>query len=168
MKYYFITWWTYYSECWCNGLLKCVPFTYQQIILGYRYTLISAIGLVDWGAMKDCFIRDSCRNATFQALWMVFFLSSNFQGNKPTRLVNILEHFDHLRLCQGQFFNCWQLDECWYSSKLIFSGLNMEKSDSMAGYFQKAWIAPFLQESWDKQTAKVTNSGTAKTFFQCM
>ena len=39
MKYYFITWWTFFFECWCNGLLNCVPFTYQKIFLGYRYTL---------------------------------------------------------------------------------------------------------------------------------
>ena len=26
----FITGWTFFSECWCNGLLKCVPFTYQK------------------------------------------------------------------------------------------------------------------------------------------
>ena len=39
MKYYLITWWTFYSECWGNGLLKCVPFTYQKITFGYRYTL---------------------------------------------------------------------------------------------------------------------------------
>ena len=30
MLYYFITWWIFYSECWCNGLLKCVPFTCQR------------------------------------------------------------------------------------------------------------------------------------------
>ena len=30
MKYYFITWWTIFSECWCNDLLSCVPFTYQN------------------------------------------------------------------------------------------------------------------------------------------
>ena len=28
--YYFITWWTFFYECWCNGLLKGVPFTYQK------------------------------------------------------------------------------------------------------------------------------------------
>ena len=38
--YYFITWWTFVTECWCNGLLNCVPFTYQERFLGYRYTLI--------------------------------------------------------------------------------------------------------------------------------
>ena len=38
--YYFInTWWTLFSECWCNGLLNCVPFTYQKYLGGYRYTL---------------------------------------------------------------------------------------------------------------------------------
>ena len=31
MKYYFITWWTFFFECWCNGILKCIPFTYQKI-----------------------------------------------------------------------------------------------------------------------------------------
>ena len=30
MKHYLITWWTFFFECWCNGLLKCVPFTYQK------------------------------------------------------------------------------------------------------------------------------------------
>ena len=28
--YYFITWWTFFSQCWCNGLLNCVPFTYKK------------------------------------------------------------------------------------------------------------------------------------------
>ena len=37
MKYYFITWRTVFFECWCNGLVKCVPFTYQKIFFGYRY-----------------------------------------------------------------------------------------------------------------------------------
>ena len=26
-------------ECWCNGLLNCVPFTYQKICFGDRYIL---------------------------------------------------------------------------------------------------------------------------------
>ena len=39
MKHYFITRWTFFFECWCNRLLKCVPFTYQQIFFGDRYTL---------------------------------------------------------------------------------------------------------------------------------
>ena len=40
MKCYFITWLTILSECWCNGLLNCVPFTYQ-IYFGFKlYTLI--------------------------------------------------------------------------------------------------------------------------------
>ena len=37
--YYFITWWTFFAECWCNGLLSCIPFTYKNICLGYKYTL---------------------------------------------------------------------------------------------------------------------------------
>ena len=41
MKYYPITWWTFFFECWCNGLLNCVPFTYQKIFVGNRYTLKS-------------------------------------------------------------------------------------------------------------------------------
>ena len=36
--YYFITRLTIFSECWCNGLLNCVPFTYKKIFVGYRYT----------------------------------------------------------------------------------------------------------------------------------
>ena len=28
---YFITWWIFLTECWCNGLLNCVPFTYTKI-----------------------------------------------------------------------------------------------------------------------------------------
>ena len=28
--YYFITWWTFFSECWCNGLLNSIPFMYQN------------------------------------------------------------------------------------------------------------------------------------------
>ena len=41
MKHYFITRWTFFFEFWCNGLLKCVPFTmsYQKYFLGDRYTL---------------------------------------------------------------------------------------------------------------------------------
>ena len=30
-KYYFITW-TFFFECWCNGLLNCVIFTYQKCV----------------------------------------------------------------------------------------------------------------------------------------
>ena len=37
--HYFINWWIFLTECWCNGLFKCVPFTYQKKNLGYRYTL---------------------------------------------------------------------------------------------------------------------------------
>ena len=37
--YHFITCWPFFSECLCNGLLKCISFTHQQIILGQRYTL---------------------------------------------------------------------------------------------------------------------------------
>ena len=37
--HYFITWWIFLTECWCNVLLICVPFTYQKIFSGYRYTL---------------------------------------------------------------------------------------------------------------------------------
>ena len=37
--HYFITCWPLFSECWCNGLLKCISFTYQKIILGKRHTL---------------------------------------------------------------------------------------------------------------------------------
>ena len=43
MKHYFITWWTFFFECWCNGLLKCVPFTYQKILCGDRYTLAKSL-----------------------------------------------------------------------------------------------------------------------------
>ena len=32
MKYYFITWWTFLSECWCNGPLNYVLFPYQKKI----------------------------------------------------------------------------------------------------------------------------------------
>ena len=41
MKHYFITRLTFFFECWCNGLLKCVPFIglYQNIIFGDRCTL---------------------------------------------------------------------------------------------------------------------------------
>ena len=38
MKNYFITWWTFFFECWCKGLLNCVPFTYKTKN-GDRYTL---------------------------------------------------------------------------------------------------------------------------------
>ena len=31
---YFITRWTLFSECWCNGLLKNIPFTYQLLFMG--------------------------------------------------------------------------------------------------------------------------------------
>ena len=41
MKYHFITWWTFFFECRCNGLLNCVPFAYNKICFGYRYTLRS-------------------------------------------------------------------------------------------------------------------------------
>ena len=42
MKHYFITRWTFFFECWCNGLLKCVPFIdIQNILFGDRYTLKS-------------------------------------------------------------------------------------------------------------------------------
>ena len=37
--HYFITWWIFLTECWCNGLLNRVPLTYQEIFFGYRYTL---------------------------------------------------------------------------------------------------------------------------------
>ena len=54
MKYYFITWWTFYSECWCNGLLKC-PFHISKIIFGYRYTLIYTTCVVDLGLHQTDF-----------------------------------------------------------------------------------------------------------------
>ena len=31
--YYFITSWTLFFECWCNGLLKCISFSYQNFFL---------------------------------------------------------------------------------------------------------------------------------------
>ena len=31
VRHYFITWWIFLTECRCNGLLYCVPFTYQKI-----------------------------------------------------------------------------------------------------------------------------------------
>ena len=35
--YYFITWRTHFSNCWCkNGLLNCVPVTYQEIFWGVQ------------------------------------------------------------------------------------------------------------------------------------
>ena len=32
--YYFTTYATLFSESWCNGLLKCVSFTYQKYFVG--------------------------------------------------------------------------------------------------------------------------------------
>ena len=34
--FYFITHLTFLSECWCNGLIKSISFTYQEIILGVK------------------------------------------------------------------------------------------------------------------------------------
>ena len=39
MYYFFYLYVTFFSECWCNRLLKCISFTYQQIFFGQRYTL---------------------------------------------------------------------------------------------------------------------------------
>ena len=58
MKHYLITWWTFFSECWCNGLLKCVPFTYQTIFFGDRYTLIKAFFFF---FMALNFMNDPCK-----------------------------------------------------------------------------------------------------------
>ena len=32
--HYFITWWIFLTESWCNGLLICVPFTDQKLFSG--------------------------------------------------------------------------------------------------------------------------------------
>ena len=32
--YYFITWWIFFTECWCNGLLNYVPFMYKKKLGG--------------------------------------------------------------------------------------------------------------------------------------
>ena len=48
MNYYFIKWWTFYSECWCNGLLKCVPFTYQKSFLGTDTLQRLCVAKLDW------------------------------------------------------------------------------------------------------------------------
>ena len=45
MKHYFITLWTFFFECWCNGLLKCVPFTYKK---KNRYTFNSLLAKFDF------------------------------------------------------------------------------------------------------------------------
>ena len=39
LHYFIKSWWIFLTECWCNGLLNCVPFTYQKLFFGYRYAL---------------------------------------------------------------------------------------------------------------------------------
>ena len=48
--YYFITW-IFFTACWSNGLLNCVPFTYQKIFLGCRYTLSH---IYEFGPLCGC------------------------------------------------------------------------------------------------------------------
>ena len=55
--HYFITWWIFLTECWCNGLLNCVPFTYQTIFflvqVHFKYQTKAVVYLLTG---KNCII----------------------------------------------------------------------------------------------------------------
>ena len=76
MKYYFITWWTFYSECWCNGLLKCVPFTYKNIFWVQ----------IHFKTLFHCKRSSLILHNWWQACFACWSVNSSFNNNTPSYL----------------------------------------------------------------------------------
>ena len=78
MKYYFITWRTLFSEWWCNGLLKCVPFIYQL----NRYTFIRDLNLTM--NLRLCYYHDK----NFEIKWVISILTTGINSRAPMTLTS--------------------------------------------------------------------------------
>ena len=70
--YYFITWWTFFTECWCNGLLNGVLFTYQKIFGGtgtlWRRSFPKQFMQIGW-------MESDFRNLTAK-IWQIWIIQS--------------------------------------------------------------------------------------------
>ena len=109
MKHCFITRWTFIFEFWCNGLLKCVPFTYQKKLFGDRYTLMAQHFLIKPLVLRS---RPSESSSKEEMRPDVLFLKD---------IVNVMWHLMHIiSVCLKAKSTC-RVIQWWNQNSFSFS-----------------------------------------------